>query len=146
MMVVRFSNQVGLELQVYVHRCLRTQLLPTTNSTLKGHARFTKYCACPELCISRSTKHCVCMRLPRKLHFKNFKNHKALCLSRDLHLKVHKVPRLPALQGPQNTMPDTRTALQGSQSAAPGTKPTRKGPQSTAPATKPALELQSPQN
>ena len=65
-------------------------------------SRFTKRCACHEICTSRFTKRCayneICTsRLPsaapaRNLHFEV---HQALCLPRNLHFEVHNARRLP---------------------------------------------------
>ena len=72
---------------------------PQTVCVRSAPLRFTKYCACYDICILRFTKvrrllrnlrfevHKV-LRLPRNLHFEV---HKVLGLPRSLHIEVHKV-------------------------------------------------------
>ena len=61
-----------------------------------------------------------------------------LCLPRNLHMEVHKVPRLPRHGGSHSAVHATKSAHGGSRSTSPATQSAHRGSQSTSPATEPA--------
>ena len=90
------------------------------------HARFTKCCSCSKRQCSKSKKYSTCDEL---------------CASRFTKCYPCATSAAQGLQGPQSTVPATKSAApQGPQSAAPVTKPTLQGLQTTVPATKSALQ------
>ena len=78
--------------------------VPATKSAFQDTSRFTKCCACHEICTSRFTKCCACYEIctsrftkcygmpATKLHFEV---HKALYLPRSLHLRGSQMLHLP---------------------------------------------------